>query len=234
MKAKEPKKESANAATESSLKSENHVYIAWGPKDFDSPCNEAFPALIVTSGHNHKAFGVSQLTNLIIDCGASSHFSPDRSKIVNFKTILPESVRAADGHSFSAIGTGDLVVTLPGNNGEEGPPIMLKRVYYAPKMAFTHVSVASLDKAGCSLIIEDGQCVIRSPRPYCTYLRCVPHINNLYRANSSTIHAPKATKLYANVASMPISLNELHRRMGHVNFQTLHEMVKSGTMVVSS
>ena len=228
-KAKEPKKETANAA-ESSSKSENHAYIAMGPKNFDPLVEEASSALVVTSGHNHEAFGVSQLTDLIIDCGASSHFSPDKSKFVNFTTIAPEAIKAADGHTFSAIGLGDLVVTLPGKDGTKGPPITLKRVYYAPKMAFTLVSVASLDKAGCSLTIEDGQCVIRSPRPFRTYLGCVPRINNLYRLDSSAIKAPEPSKLYANVANTPISLNELHRRMGHANFQTLREMVKNGAV----
>ena len=228
-KAKEPKKETANAA-ESSSKSENHAYIVLGPKNFDPSVEEATSALVVTSGHNHEAFGVSQLTDLIIDCGASSHFSPDKSKFVNFTTIAPEAIKAADGHTFSAIGLGDLVVTLPGKDGTKGPPITLKRVYYAPKMAFTLVSVASLDKAGCSLTIEDGQCVIRSPRPFRTYLGCVPRINNLYRLDSSAIKAPEPSKLYANVANTPISLNELHRRMGHANLQTLREMVKNGAV----
>ena len=201
-----------------------------GPKNFDSPHDEAIPALVVTSGHNHKAFGISHLTNLIINCGASSHFSPDKSKFVNFTTIAPEPIKAADGHTFSAIGCGDLVVTLPGKDGTKGLPITLKRVFYAPKMAFTLISVACLDKAGCSLTIKDGQCVLRSPRPYRTYLGCVPRVNNLYCLNSSAIQAPKVPRLYANVASTPISLNKLHRRMGHTNFQTLREMVQNGAV----
>jgi len=113
------------------------------------------------------------------------------------------------------------VVTLPLKDGEEGPSITLKQVYYAPKMAFTLVSVPCLDKAGCSLTIEDGECKIHSPRPYCTVLGSVPHVNNLYRLDSSAIQGPKPPKHYANIASGPISIEELHRCMGHVNYQTL-------------
>src|SRR6267154_1689897 len=97
-------------------------------------------------------------------------------------------------------------------------------------MEFTLVSVASLDKAGCSLTIEDGQCVIRSPRPYRTYLGCVPRVNNLYRLDSSAIKTTTPLEHHANVANNPISLNELHHHMGHVNFQTLREMVKNGAV----
>jgi len=158
-KLKETKKETANAATSSSSKcNKNHAYITVGPTDLVPINNDRdFDSLIITSGHNHEAYGVSLSTDLIVDCGAS-HFSPDRFKFVNFEAILPEPIRAADGHTFSAICHGDLVVTLPVKNGENGPPITLKRVYYAPKMAFTLILVACLDKASCSLTIEDSEC----------------------------------------------------------------------------
>ena len=95
-------------------------------------------------------------------------------------------------------------------------------------MAFTLVSVACLDKAGCSLTIEDGQFIVCSPRPFCTILGSVPRVDNLYRLNSSTIHGPDPPKHYANMASGLISIDELHHHMGHVNFQTLSEMVCKG------
>src|SRR6266498_752482 len=177
--------------------------------DFVPLDDEDFTSFVITSGHNHEAYGVSSSTDLIVDCGASSHFSPDKFKFVNFEAIPPEPIRAADGHTFSAIGCGDLVVNLPVKNGENGPPITLKRVYYAPKMAFTLVSVACLDKAGCSLTIEDGECQIRSPRPYRTILGSVPRVNNLYRLDSSAIQGPEPPKHYANVASGPISISDV-------------------------
>jgi len=230
-KAKETKKtESANSAAASSSKCENHAYVTVGPSDFVHLDDEDFNSLVITSGHNHEAYGVSSSTDLIVDCGASSHFSPDKFKFVNFEAISPEPIRAADGHTFSAIGRGDLVVTLPVRDGETGPPITLKHVYYAPKMAFTLVSVACLDKAGCSLTIEDGECKIRSPRPYRTILGSVPRVNNLYCLDSSAIQGPEPPKHYANIASGPISIEELHHRMGHVNYQTLREMVRNGAV----
>jgi len=97
-------------------------------------------------------------------------------------------------------------------------------------MAFTLISVACLDKAGCSLTIEDGECKVRSPRPYCTVLGSVSRVNNLYWLDSSAIQGPEPPKHYANIASGPISIKELHHRMGHVNYQTLREMVHEGAI----
>ena len=230
-KAKETKKmESANAAVRISLKCKNHAYVTVGPTDFIPLDDEDFDSLIITSGHNHEAHGVSSSTDLIVDCGASSHFSPDKSKFTNFEPISPKSIRAADRHTFSAIGRGDLIITLPVKNGEYGPQVTLKRVYCAPKMAFTLVSVACLDKAGCFLTIEDGKCKICSLWPYRTILGYVPRVNNLYCLDSSVIQAPEPSKHYANIASGPILINELHRCIGHVNFQTLSDMVCKGAV----
>jgi len=201
-KAKEMKKESANSAAKSLSKCENHAYVTIGSTDFIPVFQDegASVALINTSGHDHKAFSVSPSTNLIVDCGASSHFSPDKSKFINFEAILPEPIHAADGHTFSAIRCGGLIVTLPTRDSETGPPITLKWVYYTPQMAFTLVSVTCLDKAGCSLTIEDRECVICSSQPYCTILGFIPCIDTF------TISVPLLSKHLIPQNTMPALL----------------------------
>ena len=126
--AKETKKESVNSAAKTSSKCKNHAYVAVSPTSVISvpQTEETLIALIITSGHDHEAFSMLPSTDLIVDCGASSHFSPDKPKFINFEAITPEPIHAADGHIFSAIGHGDLVMTLPIKGGETGPPITLK------------------------------------------------------------------------------------------------------------
>ncbi|KAF8156065.1 hypothetical protein B0H34DRAFT_659818, partial [Crassisporium funariophilum] len=81
----------------------------------EAPCDDELinVALAITSGHNHEAHAASPSAGVIIDCGASSHFSPSRKKFLNYQEISPEPVRAADGRTFSAVGKGDLRVHLP-------------------------------------------------------------------------------------------------------------------------
>ncbi|KAG6823474.1 hypothetical protein H0H87_001001, partial [Tephrocybe sp. NHM501043] len=47
-------------------------------------------ALTITSGHSHKAHAASPSAGVIIDCGASSHFSPSQEKFINYQEISPE------------------------------------------------------------------------------------------------------------------------------------------------
>ncbi len=86
------KTESANAAAACLSKCENHAYVTVGPMDFVPLDDEDFASLVITSGHNHEVYGVSSSTDLIVDCSASSHFSPDKVKFVNFEVISPEPI----------------------------------------------------------------------------------------------------------------------------------------------
>jgi hypothetical protein len=49
----------------------------------------------------------------IIDCGATRHFTPNRSDLINFISIEPKPIKAANGHILKATGKGDLKVILP-------------------------------------------------------------------------------------------------------------------------
>jgi len=231
-KGKDSVKESANAASRDSEKGDNYAFLTIHPADLtsdDRNDEDTNIALVVTSRHDHQAHGVSTSASIILDSGTSSHFSPDRTKFLDYEEIEPEPIKAADGRSFSATGRGDLRVTLSTCNGVKPSTIRLKRVYYAPGMAFTLLSVSCLDKAGCSLLIEDGVCIIRSPRPKCAIIGSVLQIHRLYRLNPSVVINPPKT-LYANIADTPLSINKLHYRLGHLCFRTLREMVSKGVI----
>ena len=135
------------------------------PSDLYFKSSNISVALVVTLGHNLEAYTISSSSGIIIDCGASSHFSPDKSKFINYCEIDPEPIRAADGHTFSAMGKGDIQIRLPINNNSPAKMIILKDMFYAPEMAFTLISVSCLDKGGCTISIEDGLCLIKGPRP---------------------------------------------------------------------
>jgi len=120
-------------------------------------------ALIVTSDFTAKAHATSGAAGIILDSGASRHFSPDHSKLMNHREINPKPIRAANGHTFSTLRKGDLKVELP--NGDQKPtPITLKNVYYSPHMAFTLMSVSCVNQAGFSLCIKNGACIIHSSK----------------------------------------------------------------------
>ena len=151
------KGKSANAAVEKSDDNNNDSDNYAMMLTYSLPDDPSI--LQCTSDFKHEAHAASKSNGIILDCGASSHFSPDKSKFLNYQEIKAEPIQAADGHTFSAIGKGDMKIELP--NGNQKPtPITLKNVYYSPRLAFTLMSVGRMDQNGYELLIKDGKCMI--------------------------------------------------------------------------
>ena len=87
-----------------------------------------------------------------------------KSQFKTFCEISPEPIRAADGHTFSALGKGDIGIELPMGEGNKPTPVLFKNAFYSLNMAFTPISVSQTDCAGFTLSIQGGMCIIRSPK----------------------------------------------------------------------
>jgi hypothetical protein len=164
----------------------------------------------------------------IIDCGATRHFTPNRSDLINFVTIEPKDIKAANGVTLQATGRGDLRIVFPMGENDQPTRITLKDVYYSPDFAFTLISVGTIDRKGFSVIMEDRICTIRTPKPERRTIGRIPLANGLYRVSIAT-NGPSGSDL-ALAVSGKMSINELHWKMGHINHDDLRRMVKEGTI----
>jgi hypothetical protein len=79
----------------------------------------------------------------IIDSGASRHFCSDQKRFTNLESIN-KSVTTADGHTFQALGVGDIHIDLP--NGQTKTTVTLKNTLYAPNIHFTLISLSCIVK----------------------------------------------------------------------------------------
>jgi hypothetical protein len=77
----------------------------------------------------------------LYDSGALHHMSGYQHRFINYHTIPPKPITAADKCSFSAIGMGDMYITVP--NSDKAPTcVLLKDILYAPSMGVTLVSIS--------------------------------------------------------------------------------------------
>ena len=136
-------------------------------------------ALVCTSDFHEEALktGIAP-RSIIIDCGASSHFTPDRDNLTNYQELSDIPIRAADGRTFSALGRGDMKISFPMGNGKKPTPITLKNVYYSPHLAFTLVSCTRMTRLGFKVLLDGSECTIYSP----TYkvIGVIPETRGLY------------------------------------------------------
>ena len=169
-KEKESKSKTAHVAEEKeSTDEENYAFLV----DNDNI------ALVCTSDFHEEALktGMSP-QSIIIDCGASSHFTPDRNSLSNYQELTALPIRAADGHTFPALGRGDMQIHFPMGNSRKPTLITLKNVYYSPNLAFTLVSCTRMTRVGFKVLLDGSECKVYSP----TYkvIRVIPEIRGLY------------------------------------------------------
>jgi transposase InsO family protein len=158
-------------------------------------------------------------TTELYDSGASRHMSPFRDRFLNYRSIPPRAITAADKRVFYAIGMGDLRIEVP--NGKSSTPIMLKDVLHAPDMGITIVSINRITKAGYQLLFDEESCQIREKRTR-KYIGEIPvSISGLY----------KVERVYA--AAIPdetVDLATLHKRLGHVAPDAIRRMITTGAI----
>lgn len=158
----------------------------------------------------------------LYDSGATKHMTGNRGRLFNFVEIPAKPIMAADNLTFNAIGKGDMYVVIP--NCDNAPSrVLLKDVLYAPTMGVTLVSISRIDAAGWGVWFGDGAC-----RIYNKMRKLMGRIDvkgGLYRVFHPRKSAAKET---AASTKEKMSVDELHRRMGHMAHEAAIKLVKDG------
>src|SRR6202522_895751 len=157
----------------------------------------------------------------LYDSGATRHMSGFHHRFVNLIEIEPKPITTADKRMFSATGRGDMYIYLP---NKDLPPskILLKDVLYAPSMAVTLVSISHIAAAGATVIFAGDTCQI-----YDKNRRVTGRIKvkaGLYRVYTTR---PLGGE-YAGKAKEILSIDELHRRLGHVTHERAKQLAEKG------
>jgi transposase InsO family protein len=167
----------------------------------------------------------SSLEAELYDSGASRHMSPYRQKFINFVSIQKKVLTAADGGTFEATGKGDIYITLP--KGKTTTRILLKDVLYSPKIGVTLVSISKIDAAGFASLFYKGCLRIFAPgtgeKLLGEVMGQVPMLNGLYRVE----HEPNDV---AAVVTETVTVERLHRLLGHVAPEKAKAMVEKGVV----
>jgi hypothetical protein len=154
----------------------------------------------------------------LYDSGASRHMSGFRHRFIGFVKIDPKPITAADRRSFSAVGKGDIWVNLP-NGKEKTSRVLLKDVLYAPAMGVTLVSISRIASAGSTVVFTGNTCQIYDKER--KVIGIIQEKSGLYRVFSTR---PLEGE-YAGKARVEVSIDELHRQLGHVSHERARMLV---------
>ncbi|TVY22171.1 Retrovirus-related Pol polyprotein from transposon TNT 1-94 [Lachnellula hyalina] len=92
---------------------------------------------LVYNGINNKEANINK-TKLVLDSGASEHYTFNKDWLLNYKSVSNKSIRIANSYSLAVLGKGDIPVKA--NNNE----IIIKNVFYAPNLKANLISTKEL------------------------------------------------------------------------------------------
>lgn len=156
----------------------------------------------------------------LYDSGATRHISPYKSDFVSYSPLAPPVfLNTANQQRFPAIGCGTLVVQVP--NGGAESELTLHGALHAPSVSYTLVSIAALDEEGYHTHIGAGYLDLTSPQG-----ERIGHIPRTQGRLYKVVHALDSAN-----AVEPVSIMELHRRLGHIAVESARKLVTSGAVV---
>ena len=157
---KEQSEEVACAHTES--EDEHLEWCApegWVRDDWADPLFEEEEACAVIIPATDKD---SSTRTELYNSGATRHISPYKSDFSSYKPLSPPIfLNTANQQRFPAIGTGTLTIQVP-NEGTESELALLNTLH-APSVAYTLVSLRTLDEEGYHAHIGAGRLELLSP-----------------------------------------------------------------------
>ena len=177
-----------------------------GVEEFNDASGEAFVV-----AESVQAAGMAEL----YDSGCTNQISPYRDHFENFQSIPPRHFRAANKQTFSTTGKGELVVDIPHGTGET--QLRLHDVLYSAEVGYTLVSVGRLDEAGFTVKFGGGKCTLYGEDD--VEIGVVPR-------TSTRVYKVEHEEAVASVAEERLTLDQFHRRMGHISLDVARKLLK--------
>ncbi|KAG0156254.1 hypothetical protein PDIDSM_3431 [Penicillium digitatum] len=180
----------------------------------------------------------NDVTRWMIDSGTSTHMTPHRSVFVNFRRcVLP--VSTATGDVFYTEGYGDVILhLLDQDSSGKMAPLTLQKVWLAPDLRSSLISMSALDKADIGTWTKNGMMTFKHQDFYgpestigfatCEgehyWLNCagIDKIDHMIDCNLVT---GSPNSVFATQREIiPISIDLAHRRACHAGEERVRKM----------
>ena len=151
----------------------------------------------------------------ILDTGVSSHMTPHLNLLQEYKNFLKaRRLRAADKGTFKAYGTGTLV--MPVKIKDKNVNVILRDTLYAPKIAFTLISIGKCNDAGYETMFAHQKCIIKDSSG--KTLLVTPKFHGLYHLDRD---------INSHTACPCLPMEEIHKRLVHISTRSINHLLNN-------
>ncbi|KAJ2936697.1 hypothetical protein H1R20_g406, partial [Candolleomyces eurysporus] len=183
----------------------------------------------VTKGlsHSFSPVAMSVTTNeyqgIILDCGASDHFTPYHHLLTKYVEIQ-EHTRVANNRTIYIAEKGTMVVEILMGSGQPPTKLTLDNMYWVPSFVYTLILTTRMDLAGYTILQKGGLSTITAPD--LKVIGCAPLVRGLYQVTDPLGGTNRSSPLHTNATTM--FFMDFHIAMGHRSFGDVWKMIEAG------
>ena len=167
--------------------------------------------------------GIKKSRDWIIDSGASQHMTWDRGHLEDYHALdKPELVRLGDNHVVEGEGIGNVQIHVVLEDGRVENSVLCD-VFYIKELAVNLMSVSATTNKGYDVLFNEDTCRILD-----TGGKIV--CRGIKEGNLWKLLLRSAAHSAALAHEGPTLADVWHQRLGHINEQTLTQMLKRGTV----
>ncbi|TVY12516.1 Retrovirus-related Pol polyprotein from transposon TNT 1-94, partial [Lachnellula arida] len=149
-------------------------------------------------------------SKLILDSGASEHYTFNKDWLLDYKSVSNKSIRIANGHSLAVLGKGNIPVKAKNNE------IIIKNVFYVPDLKANLISTKELINKGWNITFHKDLVELNNK----TIKVTASWHNNAYYLNMLVdFNALEPVVYYTKPENNKLDL--YHNRLNHLNKDTL-------------
>ncbi|TFY52252.1 hypothetical protein EVJ58_g10120 [Rhodofomes roseus] len=197
------------------LTPEDKVSLNWGSHSRASVDPLAYHVtLVLVAARRIPTAGTEPF---VFDSGASSHLSPNKQDFYELRPIAPRGIRGVSGSVIHAYGVGKVRLHVG-----RGTTIVLDDVLYVPQATVRLISISALCNSAARYAVHFEGKEVQITKPGGALVASGTLTSRrLYSLNGT----PPLTE-HSYVATRLPTLDTWHRRLGHVNHRTVHDMAR--------
>jgi hypothetical protein len=172
------------------------------------------------SSHPHQSFD----TVWMLDSGATHHVTRNPDIISNIQPVIHNPMTDAIGKSHLVKGKGKVFVQLP-----DGEIKCIDNVLYVPGVHRNLLSIGCIENQGYTLEFVKSTCIIRDLNTRQIFAKAERLSNRgLYQLKAQSVLNTAICSFEQTKAVQTALL--WHRRLGHLNFDSLYRLSREGTV----
>jgi len=159
-----------------------------------------------------------KLGHLLLDSGASEHYTPYKEWLLNYKPVYNRYIIVANGDKLAIKGIGDIPIVI--NNKE----LLITNVNYVPNIKATLISSKELVNKGWEITFKNNLALLTNSN---TTIKVIANWDSNAYYLRATIDSPKLEQIVYRVLPINNSLDLIYKRLNHLSKDYIIKTIKN-------